>query len=83
MLMSCQVVNALYIWQQHWQVCRWQGVAIFGFVAKELLYTATHESPVWVFTLQPLCSQCVIAALSIEIGYKIFQERGSNAHKDT
>ncbi|HHW80444.1 MAG TPA: DUF4040 domain-containing protein, partial [Bacteroidales bacterium] len=46
----------------------------FGFVAKELLYTATHESPVWAyFTLAAtFVASVLFAALSIEIGYKIF-----------
>lgn len=46
----------------------------FGFVAKELLYTATYESPVWAYlTLAATFAASVFfAALSIEIGYKIF-----------
>ena len=46
----------------------------FGFVAKELLYTATYESPVWAYlTLAAtFVASVFFAALSIEIGYKIF-----------
>ncbi len=46
----------------------------FGFVAKELLYNATAFSPGWSFlTLaSTFVASVLFAALSIEIGYKIF-----------
>ena len=46
----------------------------FGFVAKELLYTATAQSPVLAYlTLAAtFVASVLFAALSFEIGYKIF-----------
>ena len=46
----------------------------FGFVAKEMLYTATAFSPMWSYlTLAAtFVASVLFAALSIEIGYKIF-----------
>ncbi|NLZ95969.1 MAG: DUF4040 domain-containing protein [Bacteroidales bacterium] len=46
----------------------------FGFVAKELLYTATVQSPVWAYLtlVATFIASVLFVALSIEIGYKIF-----------
>ncbi|HZJ80343.1 MAG TPA: hydrogen gas-evolving membrane-bound hydrogenase subunit E [Dysgonamonadaceae bacterium] len=49
-------------------------IPFFGFVAKELLYTATAQSPMWSYlTLSAtFVASVLFAALSIEIGYKVF-----------
>ncbi|HTN69435.1 MAG TPA: hydrogen gas-evolving membrane-bound hydrogenase subunit E [Dysgonamonadaceae bacterium] len=57
----------------------------FGFVAKELLYTATAQSPVWAYLtlVATFVASVLFAALSIEIGYKIFFGKEVQTPKQT
>ncbi len=57
----------------------------FGFVAKEMLYNATAFSPVWSYlTLAAtFVASVLFAALSIEIGYKIFFGKEVETPKET
>ncbi len=57
----------------------------FGFVAKEMLYTATAYNPVWSYlTLAAtFVASVLFAALSIEIGYKIFFGKQREAFNKT
>ena len=60
-------------------------IPFFGFVAKELLYTATAHSPMWgnITLAATFIASVLFAALSIEIGYKIFFGKEVNTPKQT
>ena len=49
-------------------------IPFFGFIAKELLYTATAYSPTWSYLIlvSTFIASALFASLSIEIGYKLF-----------